>query len=134
MIFDVYVLDGDPIDALSRGATRGELVIRKRYYNRPDQSLYAEVLDPQGRSLLGPLTYVKLVGMSPRGMTIEGIFTGYLTKGPKSRTEKFIRRWLVKHVGAKAEVDTEKILKRSAIRLSQGAASGFDPADDNYLS
>lgn len=131
MIFDVYVLEGDPIDSLANGAVRGELVIRKRYYNQPDQSLYAEVLDHEGKRLLGPLTYVRLVGMSPRGMTIEGTFTGYMSKGPKSRTEKFTRRWLVKHVGAKAEVNTEKLLRRSADRLNHRAASGFDPADDN---
>ena len=134
VIYDVYVLGGkggDPVDALRIGPKRGELIIKKRYFNSTDQRVYAELLDAAtGAELLPPIEYVHIVAMDRKGMTIEGTQSHQARDTKKARVDHFVQRWLCKMPGAKAELDTSKLLKRSADRLNRSMVSEFTPDDD----
>jgi hypothetical protein len=139
VIYDVYPLMNsqgrdDPVDALRDGPRRGLLVISKRYYNSATASLKAELfaLDGSGKELLPAMDNVRLVAENEKGKVIEGRVTHY-GRSHKSRQEHSTQRWLCKIPGLPAVLNTEKLLKRSAERLSKAAASGFDPADDDRI-
>ena len=135
MLYDVYVLGGkggDPVDALRAGPKRGELLIKRRFVGGTDLSLYAELLDPaSGQPLLTPITHVRVIAMDRKGMTLEGTQSVQLRETKKAQVAHFAQRWLCKMPGAKAELDTVQLLKRSAARLRSKMACGFDPEDDN---
>lgn len=97
MFYDVYVLGGkggDPVDALRAGPKRGELIIKKRFFNSPDESVTAELLDAQTGLLLTPLQHVRIVPMDRKGMTIEGTQAHQLRQQQESKVEHFAQRWL----------------------------------------
>lgn len=137
MIFDVYVLGGgdgrfDPVDALRAGPKRGELVIKRRYFNSPNNSLMAEVRDPSTQAeLVTAIEHVKVLVADRRGMLLEGTQTSFERDSAKSRRHHFTQRWLIKLPGQPAILDTEKLLKRNAHRIASSMVSGFDPKDDN---
>ena len=135
VIFDVYVLGGkggDPVEALRAGPRRGELVIRKRWPDGPRSDLMALLLEPGTRNeLLPALLFPSVIAMNSIGMTIEGTTAHQFRNTSKAKIEYFKDRWLCKPPGAKAVLDTEKLLKRSAARLKRAQANGFDPAFDD---
>jgi hypothetical protein len=137
VIYDVYVLMNgqgkeDPIDAMRAGPKRGVLVIKKRFFNSPNTSLTAELIEPgTARELLPALQNVCLVGANDKGMVIEGTQTVSARPTQKAKQVHFVQRWLCKTPGQQAVFDTEKLSKRSAQRSQSHLASGFDPADDN---
>jgi hypothetical protein len=126
----------DPVDALRYGPKRGLLVVRKRFVNSANISLTAELfaLDGSKNELLPALDYVKLIAENEKGKVIEGIQSVFLRATQKARREQFTQRWLCKLPGLPAVLDTEKLLKRSAKRLSNRLISGFDPLDDNLIN
>lgn len=129
MLFDVYVFSGDPVDALAAGAKTGELVIKSA---GRDQGLVANLVGPNGvDALLPPLRRVRLLAMNTTGMVIEGVVTVGQRDTLKSRTTTSQLRWVIKHVGAPAVLNTVKLKERTTRRLAITSASGFDPADDN---
>ena len=134
MLYYVYVLGGkggDPADSLRADPKRGELIIKKRFFNSTDQRVYAALLDPAtGAELLQPIEYVHIVAMDRKGMTIEGTQSHQARDTKKARIEHFVQRWLCKMPGAKAELDTSKLLERSADRLNRALVSGFTPDND----
>lgn len=122
----------DPIDALRAGPKRGVLVIKKRFFNSPNTSLTAELIEPgTANELLPALQNVRLVGANDRGLVIEGTQTVYSRPTQKAKQVHFVQRWLCKTPGQQAVLNTEKLLKRSAARIRSNLAQGFDPADDN---
>ncbi len=137
MIFDVYVLGGadgrfDPVDALKAGPKRGELIIKRRFFNSTNTSLMAEVRDPTTQTeLVTAIEQVKVIVADRRGLLLEGTQTWFEREAAKSRRHHFTQRWLIKLPGQPAILDTAKLLKRSAQRLHSGMATGFDPKDDN---
>jgi hypothetical protein len=136
VLFDVYLLNpngaDDPVEALRAGPQRGELVIRRWSYHMPDKSLCAMLYRPGTKEeMLQPLRYVQFIGMSDKGMVIEGTATWAERTTHKSRRHDYKQRWLCKQPGAAAVLNTEKLLKRSAANLKKIMASGFDPADDD---
>lgn len=67
--------------------------------------------------------------MDRKGMTIEGTQSHQARDTKKARVNHFVQRWLCKMPGAKAELDTERLLKRSAERLRRTLLSGFENSD-----
>ena len=137
MLYDVNVLGGkggDPVDALRAGPKRGELLIKNAFTGGTDPSLYAELLDQAtGQAMFTPITHVRVVAMDRKGMTLEGTQSVQLRDTKKCRVEHFAQRWLCKVPGAKAELDTVQLLKRSAARLKSKMVSGFDPEDNDRV-
>jgi hypothetical protein len=137
VIFDVYFLSGkgaDPVEALRAGPKRGELVITKRWPGGLRNDLMALLLEPGTRNELAPaLLFPSVIAMNSLGMTIEGTTAHQFRNTAKAKIEYSKQRWLCKPPGAKAVLDTEKLLKRSAARLNAALASGFDPAHDDRL-
>ena len=135
VVFDVYVLNGkygDPVEALRIGPRRGELIIKKRFITSSETDLMAMLLEPgTGVELLQALLYARIVAMNSLGMTIEGRISWSARNTSKAKVEHATQRWLCKAPGAKAVLDTEKLLKRSAARLNAARISGFDPAHDD---
>jgi hypothetical protein len=129
VIFDVYEFHGDPVDALSAGAKTGELVLSA---TGKDRGLVATLYKPGTQEeLLPSMRHVRLIAMNSLGMTIEGTVTRAERPNLKAKVNHFSIRWIVKHVGAPAVLNSVKLKERSVRRLSHAAASGFDPADDD---
>lgn len=134
MFLDVYLLNNgggsdDPVAALHRGPTRGELIIRPE-----NGRLVAQIRDPAtGDDLLRRLIYVQLKGVSSKGMLLEGTVTVSERASAKSKVSSHTERWLVKLPGSKAILDTEKLLKRSAANLKRKNLFGFNPDDDDRI-
>jgi hypothetical protein len=134
VFLDVYLLNSgggsdDPVAALNRGPTRGELIIRPE-----NGHLVAQIRDPTtGEDLLRRLIYVQLRGVSSKGMLLEGTVTVSERVSPKSKTNSHKERWLVKLPGSKAILDTEKLLARSAANLRRKNLFGFNPDDDDRI-
>lgn len=131
VIFDVYEFHGDPVDALSAGAKTGELVLSP---TGRDQGLVAALYRPGTQEELLPrMRHVRLIAMNNLGMTIEGTVSSAERPTAKSKVNHFSIRWVIKHVGAPAVLNSVKLKERSARRLKHIAASGFDPADDDRI-
>ena len=69
--------------------------------------------------------------MNSTGMVIEGLVTLSKRDTLKGRSDTLRLRWVVKHLGAPAVLNTQKLKQRSARRLAIASASGFDPKDDD---
>lgn len=135
VIFDVYVLGGkggDPVEALRAGPKRGELIIRRRWPDGPRTDLQALLLEPGTRNeLLPALLNPTVIAMNSLGMTVEGTTAHQFRNSFKAKFDYSRERWLCKPPGAKAVLDTEKLMKRSAARLNRALSNGFDPAHDD---
>lgn len=130
MIFDVYVYEDDPVDALASGPRTGELVLKS---TGRDDGVTASLYEPGTKNdLLRSMRRVRLVAMNKSSFVIEGTMTVAERKSPKSKSHSFQVQWVIKHVGAPAVVDVKRLQQRSAARLAR-ASSGFDPADDNRM-
>ncbi|WP_411878212.1 hypothetical protein [Polaromonas sp. YR568] len=89
-------------------------------------------MEPGTRAQLLPaLLNPAVIAMNSLGMTVEGTIAHQFRNSAKAKVEYSKERWLCKLPGAKAVLDTEKLLKRSAARLNRALASGFDPAHDD---
>jgi hypothetical protein len=130
VLFDVYVFLGDPVDSLSAGASTGELVLTP---TGRDRGIVAALYRPGTQEeLLPSMRYVRLVAMNSLGMTIEGTVTSAeRPSASKSKVNHFSVRWVIKHVGAPAVLNAQKLKERSVRRLAVAKASGFDPGDDD---
>jgi hypothetical protein len=69
--------------------------------------------------------------MNSLGMTIEGTTAHQFRNTAKAKIDYSRERWLCKPPGAKAVLDTEKLMKRSAARLNRALSIGFDPGHDD---
>lgn len=122
------------MEALRAGPKRGELIIRRRWPDGPRTDLQALLLEPGTRNeLLPALLHPTVIAMNSLGMTVEGSTAHQLRSTSKAKIEYSRERWLCKPPGAKAVLDTEKLLKRSAARLNRAQANGFDPAHDDVI-
>lgn len=131
MLFDVYFFTGDPVDALRAGATTGELVLKS---TGPDHGLMAHLYKGGTEDdLLTPLRHARVLAMNKQGMSIEGYITVAERATLKSKANTYAVRWIVKHVGAPAVLDTVKLKARSARRLASVQSRGFEPADDDRV-
>ncbi len=129
MLFDVYVYEDDPVDALSSGPKTGELVLKG---TGRDNGVTANLFK-QGtkEEMLRTMRHVRLVAMNNSSFVIEGTVTVAERDHYKSKTHSFKVQWVIKHVGAPAVVDAKRLQQRSALRLARKAASGFNPDDDD---
>ena len=76
---------------------RGNLLIKRRFFNSPNRTLSAELFEVgSGKELLTALENVSLVGMDAKGMVIEGTQTAYASATQKVKKEHFEQRWLCK--------------------------------------
>ena len=131
MLFDVYYFTGDPVDSLQAGAKTGELVLKA---TGRDNGLVAHLYKPGSTlDMLTSLRHARVVAMNHLGMTIEGYITVAERPALKAKTHTHAVRWVVKHVGAPAVLNAQKLKERSVRRLAAAAASGFDPAEDNRI-
>ena len=131
MLFDVYYFTGDPVDSLQAGAKTGELVLTS---TGRDNGLVAHLYRPDSKlDMLTPLRHARLVAMNSLGMTIEGNVTVAERPALKSKTHTHAVRWIVKHVGAPAVLDAQKLKERSVRRLTAAAANGFSQEDDDKI-
>ncbi|MES2913121.1 MAG: hypothetical protein V4718_17130 [Pseudomonadota bacterium] len=130
MIFDVYVYQDDPVDALSSGPKTGELILKS---TGRDDGVTASLYEPgTDNDLIRTMRRVRLVAMNKSSFVIEGTITASERNSPKSKTHSFQVQWVIKHVGAPAVVNVRRLQQRSAARLAR-ASGGFDPADDNQV-
>ena len=79
------------------------------------------------------MRHARLVAMNHLGMTIEGNVTVVERLAFKSKTHAHAVRWIVKHVGAPAVLDAQKLKERSVRHLAAAAASGFSQEDDDKI-
>jgi len=135
VIFDIYILGAkgsDPVEALRSGPKRGELIIRRRWPDGPRTDLQALLLEPGTRNeLLPALLNPTVIAMNSQGMTVEGTTAHQFRNTAKARFDYSKERWLCKPPGAKAVLDTEKLLRQSAERLKRALDNPFDPAHDD---
>lgn len=131
VLFDVYYFTGDPVDALQAGGRTGELVLKR---TGRDNGLMAHLYAPDMKTdLMTPLRHASVLAMNSLGMTIEGSITVAERAALKSRANTFTVRWVVKHVGAPAVLNTQKLKERSVRRLAAAATIGFSEADDDEV-
>ena len=131
MLFDVYYFTGDPVDSLQAGAITGELVLKS---TGRDNGLMAHLYKPSSTlDMMTPLRHARVVAMNHLGMTIEGYVTVAERPALKSKTHTHAVRWIVKHVGAPAVLDAQKLKARSARRLAATATAGFSEEDDDKI-